>query len=404
MRPAENIENLIKNTNIDTNAKIDEEVLVEVVEAFEKSKAKKTSATEQNLGRIIMKSKITKLAAAAVIIIAVMVGINYIGGLPDGTSVAFGKVIANLRSARTVSFTITIEEEGQEPQTMYCWMLEPNHQRIEMQDGRVVIVDTFQGKSISWDPVQKKAYLIATAIAPKYTLNYYDQVKKDLLGNFPDGSEENIGESEINGQRVVGFRLRHHDCEIIVWASVANSMPVMIESAGVLSRKQDKNQKEQTTSISITDMVIGEELDESLFSLSPPGGYSVEETSEPVIKAQQQVIQLLSARIMLKLARACYKYSKEHDGLWPENLQEAIEYGIEDDTLLNLTDPESELGCVYIRPQKTNPRLVLLYQAYEVWPEGGINVSFVDCHTIIINDEATFKEHLDFTLGQQNGY
>lgn len=350
-----------------------------------------------------MKSKITKLAIATLIIIAVFVFFNPFGNLPDGTSVAFGKVIANLRSARTVSFTITIEEEGQEPQTMYWWMLEPNHQRIEMQDGRVVIVDTFQGKSISWDPVQKKAYLMATAIAPKYTLNYYDQVKKDLLGNFPDGSEENIGESEINGQRVVGFRLRHHDCEIIVWASVANSMPVMIESVGVFRPDPDKK-KGQTTNITIADMVVGEELDESLFSLSPPGGYSVEETSEPVTKAQKQVMQGLSARIMLKLARACYKYSKEHDGLWPENLQEAIEYGIEDDTLLNLTDPESELGCVYIRPPKTNPRLVLLYQAYEVWPEGGINVSFVDCHTIIINDEATFKEHLDFTLGQQNDY
>ena len=404
MRPAENIEKLIKNTKLDTNDKVDKAVLDDVLKAFEKSKVKKTSAIEQNIWRIIMKSKIAKLTIAALIIIAVFVCFKPFGNLPDGTSVAFGKVIAYLRSAETVSFTMTIEEEGQEPQTMYYRMMEPNHQRIEMQDGKVVIVDTFQGKSIALDPVQKKAYLMATAVAPKYTLNFYDQVKKDLLENFPDGSEENIGESEINGQKVVGFRLRRHDCEIIVWASVANSMPVMIESVGVFRRKQGKNQKEQTTNISITDMVIGEELDESLFSLSPPEGYSVEETSEPAIKPQKQVIQALSARIMIKLAKACYKYSKEHNGLWPENLQEAIEYGIEDDTLLNLTDPESELGCVYIRPSKISFRLVLLYQAYEVWPEGGINVSFVDGHTTIIKDEATFKEHLDLTLSQQNDY
>lgn len=351
-----------------------------------------------------MKSKIAKLTIAALIIIVVFVCFNPFGNLPDGTSVAFGKVIANLRSAETVSFTITIEQEGQEPQTMYCWTLEPNHQRIEMSDGKVVIVDTFQGKSIAWDPAQKKAYLMATTVAPKSTLNVYDHVKKDLLENFPDGSEENIGESEIYGQRVVGFRVRRNDCEIIVWASVANSMPVMIESVGVFHRKQDKNQEEQTINISITDMVIGEELDESLFSLSPPEGYSVEETSEPAIKPQKQVMRALSVRIMLKLAMACYKYSKEHNGIWPENLQEAIEYGIEDDTLLNLTDPGSELGCVYIRPSKANPKfvfkLVLLYQAYEVWPEGGINVSFVDTHTTVIRNEATFKEHLEFTLSQ----
>jgi hypothetical protein len=72
MRPAENIEKLLKDINIDTNAKTDDAVLGEVIEAFEKSKCKKTSAPEQNIWRIIMRSPITKLAAAAVIILAVV--------------------------------------------------------------------------------------------------------------------------------------------------------------------------------------------------------------------------------------------------------------------------------------------------------------------------------------------
>ncbi len=49
MRPAENIEKLLKNINIDTNVKTDYAVLGDVIEAFEKSKSKKTSATEQNI-------------------------------------------------------------------------------------------------------------------------------------------------------------------------------------------------------------------------------------------------------------------------------------------------------------------------------------------------------------------
>lgn len=72
MRPAENIEKLIKNIDIDTNAKTDNAVLGDVIEAFEKSKGKKTSATEQNIWRIIMKSRITKITAAAVIVLAVV--------------------------------------------------------------------------------------------------------------------------------------------------------------------------------------------------------------------------------------------------------------------------------------------------------------------------------------------
>ncbi len=78
MRPAENIEKLVKNIDIDTNVKTDNAVLGDVIEAFEKSKGKKTSAIEQNIWRIIMKSKITKLATA-VVIIAVALSITFLG-------------------------------------------------------------------------------------------------------------------------------------------------------------------------------------------------------------------------------------------------------------------------------------------------------------------------------------
>jgi len=97
MRPAENIEKLIKNINIDTNAGTDKAVLGEVVEAFEKSKGKKTSAAEQNIWRIIMKSKITKLAAAAVIIIGAYVVIHQSGGSIDVATVSFAQITENMK-------------------------------------------------------------------------------------------------------------------------------------------------------------------------------------------------------------------------------------------------------------------------------------------------------------------
>ena len=72
MRPAENIENLIKNAEMDTNANTDEAVLGDVLKAFEKSKIKKSLPMEPNIWRIIMKSRITKITAAAVIVLAVV--------------------------------------------------------------------------------------------------------------------------------------------------------------------------------------------------------------------------------------------------------------------------------------------------------------------------------------------
>ena len=60
-------------------------------------------------GDTIMRNRITKIAAAAVIIIAVMLGINYMGGSPDGASVAWGDVLENIEAARTVMYIFEIE-------------------------------------------------------------------------------------------------------------------------------------------------------------------------------------------------------------------------------------------------------------------------------------------------------
>jgi hypothetical protein len=77
MRPTENIEKLIKNTNIETNARTDDVVLDKVVRAFEESKEKDSPFAQPSIWRIIMKSRMTKLAAvAAVVLLFSLLSIN----------------------------------------------------------------------------------------------------------------------------------------------------------------------------------------------------------------------------------------------------------------------------------------------------------------------------------------
>lgn len=71
MRPTNQIEKRIKNVNVVVNARTNKRVFSCISEAFDKSKGKKPAATKPNVRKIIMKSRITKLAAAAVIVIAV---------------------------------------------------------------------------------------------------------------------------------------------------------------------------------------------------------------------------------------------------------------------------------------------------------------------------------------------
>ncbi|MHC4424405.1 MAG: hypothetical protein ACYSWR_07045, partial [Planctomycetota bacterium] len=63
MKPAKNIEKLIKDVELDTNAPMDKAVLDDVLNALEESKKKKSPTPQPNMWRLITKSRITKLAA-----------------------------------------------------------------------------------------------------------------------------------------------------------------------------------------------------------------------------------------------------------------------------------------------------------------------------------------------------
>jgi hypothetical protein len=154
MRPAEHIEKLIKNIDIDTNAKTDNAVLGDVIEAFEQSKNKKTSVIEQNMWRIIMKSKITKLAAAAVIIIAIMLGMYVLTGSFDGTSITMAQVRQAMENIDWVQM-VGRAEEG----SMSAWYSFGSKVAIYIYSkGRILYRDFNARKELVWNPGGEAIY------------------------------------------------------------------------------------------------------------------------------------------------------------------------------------------------------------------------------------------------------
>jgi hypothetical protein len=71
VRSTEDIEKRIKNVNIVIDSERNKKVFGNILQAFEKSKAKKSAQDRPNTSRMILRSPITKLAAAAVIVVAV---------------------------------------------------------------------------------------------------------------------------------------------------------------------------------------------------------------------------------------------------------------------------------------------------------------------------------------------
>jgi hypothetical protein len=130
-----------KTISVTTNSKMDKQILSDALAAYEESKAIGPAITQPNIWRIIMKNKITKFAAAAVIIIAVLIGINYFSGSIDGASVVWADVVENMKKMPWVHASIKINRSGQNV-TKDSWKcFDPSIDIQEEPDGTIRYID-----------------------------------------------------------------------------------------------------------------------------------------------------------------------------------------------------------------------------------------------------------------------
>ncbi|HUT47059.1 MAG TPA: hypothetical protein VMX36_12295 [Sedimentisphaerales bacterium] len=78
MKPADNIYKLIKKLQVEPSADVDRKVHNRITKALEKWKKTKSAYTQPNFWRMIIKSKITKIATAAVLMLVVVLLINFL--------------------------------------------------------------------------------------------------------------------------------------------------------------------------------------------------------------------------------------------------------------------------------------------------------------------------------------
>ena len=223
-----------------------------------------------------MKSPITKIAAAAAIIIVVLLGIHQFGSTP-----AFAEVVQSLLNIQTATFKMSMEVEGVPPQNFDCMYAEPAHMR-QTTEGAIVISDLLQGKVVTLAPAQKKAYVMEFENMPddqeETQFNLFGEIRKHLkeAQDTEDESVQFLGKKQINGLTVIGYHVKKPIVDITVWADPETKLPVeMINKSG-------------PTTYTMTDIVFDVELDESLFNLDIPAGYTVHtmqvDASEPTEK------------------------------------------------------------------------------------------------------------------------
>lgn len=218
-----------------------------------------------SIWRIIMKSKIAKLAAAAVIIVAaVLVLYPFTSGTPT-----FAQVIQPILNAQTAVFDIIIGDEAAGGPVIHDEVMGSRIRRtLSNMPGVVSIIDLETGKILSLDSKKKEAVYVDLKGLPSIP-NYMDRLRNLItkLQEAPEFTVEELGEHDFGGQKLIGFRANHPKAEITIWADPVTALPVRIESI------------EGQLKVICKNVVFDVPMDETLFSMDIPEGYTQQQTA-----------------------------------------------------------------------------------------------------------------------------
>ena len=152
MSSAEKIKRLFAKSNVRVNSKVDDKIINDALTAFDKSEKTKSVSAEPNMWRIIMKSRITKLAAAAVIIIAVLVGVHQFSGSIDGAGVAWADAIENTKKMLWLHTVANETQKGKEVATEQWISFESKVFAYKLSDGHIGYHDYSKQKLWEYEP------------------------------------------------------------------------------------------------------------------------------------------------------------------------------------------------------------------------------------------------------------
>jgi outer membrane lipoprotein-sorting protein len=292
MKNMDNMEKIIKKKlNFTASAEMRDRILDDVLKAQEKSNKTIPVFKEPNIRRIIMKSRTIKLAAAAVIIIAVTAGILQFGG---GT-VTWAKVVEPILNAKTVILDLII---GGESGPVVHDIVTGSRIRRTMSNmpNMVQVIDPDSGQMLSLDTESKTAsYINIEGQLQDVTQNYVKFLRQ-VIRQVKDGQVEKIGEQVIDGQKAVVFVGRGQNEEVTIWADPETGHPLRIELRVGQMYTIMKNFK------------FDAYVEDALVSMDVPDGYTLQKTNIDLGDATEQDF-IESLRIWAKVLG---------DGVFPE--------------------------------------------------------------------------------------
>ena len=233
-----------KNLNFTASAEMRERILIDVMNAQEESTKTKSALAGPNIRSIIMKSPITKLTAAAVIVIAMLIVINYFGGSIDGTSAVYAAAIKALQNVNTVHISgwttrlrpkhsSVLDEPSpslkQYPLEIWEWMTENGEYRIYEQQGPITEWDDGD-RNYEYNEDKNLLYISKSVghIVAK-DLQHFQSVTTRLNQLKDKGIKVvDLGTRIIGNKRAKGLRVERDNRREDIWLDSQTSL--MLES------------------------------------------------------------------------------------------------------------------------------------------------------------------------------
>ena len=274
----ENIEEILKKIGSENVPADVQKIAEETARKFSESLLQTKQPRHYVLWEYIMRSRITKLAAAAVIITAVLIGIPQLAG--NGADAVFASVVEHLHNARTMTYSVVTRTPVEGMPTMRTEMAfkEPAYMRTTTADGFVTVMDWTRVRGISIWPTRKQF------IAFEAT-NFRHDPEKDpfmVIENLRTMSykaDQMLGEMEVDGRILQGFRVVEEGVTNTIWIDPKTEELVRVEMEFTNAPGMNKI---------MTDFQFNVELDDSLFSLTPPAGFTPLEVQADVSKVTEQ--------------------------------------------------------------------------------------------------------------------
>ncbi len=205
MRPTDNIEKAVKKLSFTASTTLHDRILDDVLEAQEESKTK-SALSRPKIRRIIMKSRIGKLAAAAVIVTAVVGGIYMLES--TSTSVALGQVKAAMENVKWMR----VVSEGSDSE---MWLgFKAKILIVKEYDGAVTYTDFGQRQDFQYMPDTQ------TITVSKIPNQIYELGPKGPLGMLesPLGVLDDIRKVvEADGGQITNSRGKYEGSEVAIW-------------------------------------------------------------------------------------------------------------------------------------------------------------------------------------------